>query len=84
MADHPEAEQSTTVDRTSALVASGLVLIAVLGVFTVFSDAIAAAWSPNATTNAAGVTSTLSAPATPEPAIATPAAPASAGAGGSS
>jgi hypothetical protein len=45
MADHPEAEQVTTADRTSALVAAGLVLSAVVGVATIFSESIAAAWS---------------------------------------
>jgi hypothetical protein len=45
MADHPEAEQITTGDRTSALVAAGLVLSAVVGVATIFSESIAAAWS---------------------------------------
>ena len=48
MADRPEAEQITTSERTSALVAGGMVVLAVLGVFTVFSDVIAAAWSPPA------------------------------------
>jgi hypothetical protein len=48
MADHPEGQQSITVDRTSALVASGLAVLAILGVVTVFSDAIAAVWSPSA------------------------------------
>jgi hypothetical protein len=48
MADrhHPAPPQSTTADRTSALVAGGLALMAIVGVVTVFSDAIAAAWSP--------------------------------------
>jgi len=46
MADHPEAKQSTTGDRTSALVAGGLALLSVIGVATLFSEAIAAAWSP--------------------------------------
>ena len=41
--------QSTIADRTSALVASGLVLMAVVGVATVFSETIAAAWSPAST-----------------------------------
>jgi hypothetical protein len=45
MADHPEAEEITTGDRTSALVAVGLVLSAVIGVATIFSESIAAAWS---------------------------------------
>jgi len=44
---HPAPVESTTADRTSALVAGGLALMAVLGVVTVFSDAIAAAWSPS-------------------------------------
>jgi uncharacterized iron-regulated membrane protein len=87
MADHPEAHQSTTADKTSALVASGLVVLAILGVVTVFSDAIGAAWSPNATASAAGATSTATpaAQATTEPAPSTPAAaPTPAGTGGSS
>jgi len=57
MADHPEAKQTTTGDRTSALVAGGLALLAVVGVATVFSETLAAAWSP-----------APSAPATGEPA----------------
>jgi len=46
---HLGPAQSTTPDRTSALVASGLVLMAVVGVATVFSETIAAAWSPAST-----------------------------------
>ena len=69
MADHPEGQQSNTADRTSALVASGLVVLAILGVATVFSDAIAAVWSPSAPATAATTTA---------------AAPAPSGAGGSS
>ena len=46
MADHPEAKQSTTGDRTSALVAGGLALLAALGVGTIFSETLAAAWAP--------------------------------------
>jgi len=69
MADHPEGQQSITADRTSALVASGLVVLAILGVATVFSDAIAAVWSPSAPATAATTTA---------------AAPAPSGAGGSS
>jgi len=65
MADHPAGKQSTTVDRTSALVAGGLVALAVLGVVTVFSDAIAAAWSPSAPATAA--TASASTPAAPSP-----------------
>ena len=56
MADRPEAEQITTGDRTSALVAGGLVVLAALGVFTVFSDVIAAAWAPPAGTSASAST----------------------------
>jgi hypothetical protein len=78
MADHPAGKQSTTGDRTSALVASGLVVLAVLGVVTVFSDAIAAAWSPNAPASAPPSPATIvSAPASPAPSPPT-------GAGGSS
>jgi len=69
MADHPEGQQSITVDRTSALVASGLVVLAILGVVSIFSDAIAAVWSPSAPATAATTTA---------------AAPAPSGAGGSS
>jgi hypothetical protein len=65
MADHPEAKQITTGDRTSAWVAAGLVLLAIAGVGTVFSDSIAAAWSPPAAAEpSAGVQST---PASPSP-----------------
>jgi hypothetical protein len=63
MADHPEGQQSITADRTSALVAGGLVVLAILGVATVFSDAIAAVWSPSAPATAA--TTTAAAPAPP-------------------
>jgi len=63
MADHPEGQQSITVDRTSALVASGLVVLAILGVVSIFSDAIAAVWSPRATVPAG--TTTAAAPAAP-------------------
>ncbi len=73
MADHPEGEQSTTADRTSALVAAGLVMLAVLGVVTIFSDAIAAAWSPNASAAATASPSAVAAP------VAAPAAPAADG-----
>jgi hypothetical protein len=54
MADrhHLAPPQSITTDRTSALVAGGLALMAVIGVASVFSDAIAAVWSPS--TPAAG------------------------------
>jgi hypothetical protein len=81
MADrhHPAPPQSTTVDRTSALVAGGLALMAVVGVVTVFSDAIAAAWSPAS----AAATDPATAPATPTTATQGPApAPASASDGG--
>jgi len=61
MADHPEGQQTITADRTSALVASGLVVLAILGVTTVFSDAIAAVWSPSAPATA--TTTTVAAPA---------------------
>ena len=78
MADHPEGQQSITADRTSALVASGLVVLAILGVTTVFSDAIAAVWSPSAPATAA--TTTAAAPAPSDQA----GTPAPSGAGGSS
>ena len=64
MADHPEGRQSITVDRTSALVASGLVVLAILGVVTVFSDAIAAVWSPSAPPTAATTAAAAPAPST--------------------
>jgi hypothetical protein len=57
-AETAEARQSITGDRTSALVAGGLVLLAVVGVATVFSNAIAAAWSPATETSAAPVATT--------------------------
>ena len=60
MADHPGAKQSTTGDRTSALVAGGLALLAAVGVGTIFSETIAAAWAP--------------APSAPADALARPAA----------
>ena len=63
MADHPEGPQITTGDRTSAWVAAGLVLLAVTGVATIFSESIAAAWSP---------------PSAADPSTAAPAAPATA------
>lgn len=74
MADHPAGKQSTTgdrtraldVDSTSKLVLGGLVALAVLGVVTVFSDAIAAAWSPNTPASPATAVSTP-APAAPSP-----------------
>ena len=72
MADHPGAKESTTVDRTSALVAGGLALLAVIGVASVFSETIAAAWSP-----------APAAPATAEPAPG-PAAPSPPPVGGAS
>jgi hypothetical protein len=72
MADHPGAKQSTTGDRTGALVAGGLALLAVIGVATVFSETIAGAWSP-----------TSSAPGTPETPISPPAVPSPATAPGS-
>jgi hypothetical protein len=64
MADRPEAKQSTTSDKTSALVAGGLVLLAVTGLVTIFSDSIAAAWSPPA---AAAEPATASSPPPPAP-----------------
>jgi hypothetical protein len=78
MADHPAGKQSTTLHKTSALdadstsklVSAGLVVLAILGVFTVFSDAIAAAWSPNAP--ATTTTVSAAAPVVPAP---TPTAP---------
>ena len=73
MADHPEAEQITTGDRTSALVAGGLTVLAVLGVVTIFSDVIAAAWSPAAAGPSASASAPASAPASSS--AATPAAP---------
>jgi hypothetical protein len=63
MADHPEGQQSITADRTSVLVASGLVVLAILGVTTVFSDAIAAVWSPSAPATASTTTTAAPAPA---------------------
>jgi hypothetical protein len=68
MADHPEAKQSTTGDRTSALVAGGLALLAAVGVVTIFSETIAAAWSPPATTSAAAAERPAPAPPPPSPA----------------
>ncbi|HET6147446.1 MAG TPA: hypothetical protein VFH68_07910 [Polyangia bacterium] len=65
MADHPEAKQSTTGDRTSALVAGGLALLAVVGVATVFSETLAAAWSPASSAPAPAEPAT--GPASPSP-----------------
>jgi hypothetical protein len=66
---HPAAlpESTTvdrvTVDRTGTMVAGGLTLMAFIGVATVFSDALAAAWSPASAAGSAApepaVTSTL-------------------------
>jgi hypothetical protein len=66
MADHPGAKESITADRTGALVAGGLVLLAVVGVATVFSETLAAAWSPAPTAPAAIELS--AAPVPPSPA----------------
>ena len=83
MADHPEGQQTITADRTSALVASGLVMLAILGVVTLFSDAIAAVWSPSASASAAAAAPAPVNPAgTPAPSPA--GTPATFGAGGSS
>jgi len=86
MADHPAGKQTTTVDRpsalvvvdrTSRLVAGGLVVLAVLGVVTVFSDAIAAAWSPNAPAGATpSASTTAAAPIVSPPSPTAPASPA--------
>ena len=87
MADHPEGQQSNTADRTSALVAGGLVVLAILGVVTVFSDAIAAVWSPRAPATAATTTTTAAPPPSNlagTPALSPAGTPAPSGAGGSS
>ncbi len=76
MADHPEAEQITTGDRTSALVAGGLAVLAVLGVVTIFSDVIAAAWSPVSAGPSASASAPASSPATTTAAPTAPTAPA--------
>jgi hypothetical protein len=68
MADHPEAKQITTGDRTSAWVAAGLVLLAVTGVATVFSDSIAAVWSPPPAAEPPPVVTPVVTPASPAPA----------------